>query len=98
MAVVDQLNGLTLSSDVFATATLSGQTMGPANGTNWTNDNSTVGGNGTAESITMTVLDDVNDIVEFDITQANGNVETIFGQAVGWNGWIIGFQAFSSFD
>jgi hypothetical protein len=96
-----------------ATATPNGGggfTMAPANGGTWTTDTSPlVGGGGAQEQINVLVpvekTDGVtpdpyaiaNGILEFDITQADGTKHTIYGQVIGWNNWIAGFQAFDSY-
>jgi hypothetical protein len=87
-----------------------GYTMAPANGGTWTTDTSPlVGGGGAQEQINVSVpveaIDGVtpdpyaiaNGILQFSIPQADGIPKVIYGQVIGWNNWIVGFQAFDSY-
>jgi hypothetical protein len=85
-----------------------GFNLTPATGVSWTADTTSVGGQGAQEQINISVplesdgvtpdpYAEANGILQFQITQANGNVDTIFGQAVGWNNGLIAFQAFSGY-
>jgi hypothetical protein len=106
-------NYITFSSDLFATATATpdgngGYIMAPADALTWTQDTTFVAGSGTAEQINISVPVQgdgtpdpyaiANGILQFTITQADGTtLQPIFGQVIGWNNGIVGFQVFDSY-
>jgi hypothetical protein len=104
-SVLDQLAGRTFTSDNFTTSNVDNinsilNYSDPAAfpPTTWTQDNSTVGGNGTVEQVQIVSVNDTYNVVELNITRPDNSTYTIYGQVIGYNAYQIAFNLYTSFD